>query len=199
MRKLIWMVDMSLDGYMSGPNGELEWMAGSMDAEMWEYVNELLSTVDTVLFGRATYQDFERYWPAAGRNPKTSKNELDFSQWIDRMPKFVGSTTVKKVEWENSSLLNSDVAEGVSSIKRQPGKNILMFGSCNFAATLLEGGLIDEMRMRIHPVILGAGRPLFHEGRARRKLKLVESRAFQTGVVGLRYEVALAKIIGDNS
>ncbi|MGH9728841.1 MAG: dihydrofolate reductase family protein [Candidatus Acidiferrales bacterium] len=189
MKKLIWLVDMSLDGFMSGPNGELDWAGANMDDEMWEDVIELLNTVDTALFGRVTYQAFESYWPGAAKNPASPKNEQDFSRWIEKAPKSVASGTLKQLAWKNSMLLSGDVAEGVSKMKAQPGKNALMFGSCSLAAHLLKAGLIDELRIRVHPVVLGAGRALFKDGAGRQKLKLIKSRIFGSGVVALRYDV----------
>ena len=190
MKKLIWLVDMSLDGFMSGPSGELDWAGANMDDELWEDVIDLLRTVDAALFGRLTYQNFENYWPTAASNPASPKNELHFSRWIEETPKTVASKTLNRLEWKNSILLNANVAEGVSKMKGQPGKNVVMFGSCSLASHLLKAGLIDELRIRVHPVVLGVGRPLFKDGAERHKLKLVKSRTFDSGVVGLRYNVA---------
>jgi dihydrofolate reductase len=189
MKRLIWLVDMSLDGFMSGPRGELDWAGASVDDELWRDVNQMLGTVDAVLFGRVTYKDFENYWPAAGSNPASTKNEIDFSRWIEKMPKTVASTTLESLDWKNSKLLSSDVPEGVSELKRQAGKDVVMFGSCNLASQLFEADLIDELQIRIHPVVLGAGRPLFEDGTVPHKLKLIKSRAFASGVVGLRYQL----------
>lgn len=189
MRKLIWLVDMSLDGFMSGPNGELDWMANDVDDEMWQDVNDLLSTVDTALFGRRTYQTFENYWPAAGRNPVSPKNELEFSRWIERTPKVVASKSLTRLEWRNSILVQGDVLEGVSQIKRESGRDGLMFGSCSLASCLLRANLIDELQLRIHPVVLGLGVPAFKDGSVRHRPKLVRSRAFGSGLVGLQYKM----------
>lgn len=189
MRKLIWLVDVSLDGFMSGPNGELDWLASDIDDELWNDVNELLGTVDTALFGRATYQNFEQYWPAVPGNPAKPKYELDFSRWIDATPKYVASRSLSRLGWKNSILLGADVAQGVASIKAQPGKNVLMFGSCNLATHLLEADAIDEVQIRIHPVMLSVGRPAFTSGGKRHQLRLVQPRTFAKGVVRLRYEL----------
>jgi dihydrofolate reductase len=190
MTKLIWLVDMSLDGFMSGPNGELDWAGADMDDELWDDVNKLLGTVDTALFGRVTYQNFEQYWPAVPLAPGKPKNELDFSRWIEETPKFVASTTLTNLEWKNSFLLGADVAESVRKLKEQAGENVLMFGSCSFASRLLPADLIDDLCIRIHPVILGVGRPLFKAGNKRHQLELTQSRTFGSGLVQLRYKVA---------
>lgn len=189
MKKLIWLVDMSLDGFMSGPNGELDWLGTDVDDEFWRDVNDLLATVDTALFGRATYQNFEQYWPKVPGNPASPKNEVEFSQWIEKTPKHVASTTLNSLSWNNSMLLHADVAGNVSKMKEGKGKHVLMFGSCNLAAQLFEANLIDEVQIRIHPMLLGAGRLAFKNGMMRPKLKLVQSKTFGSGVIGLRYEL----------
>ena len=190
MRKIIWLVDMSLDGFMSGPKGELDWAAAQMDDEMWESLNDLRGRVDAALFGRVTYQDFERYWPAVPGNRARPRNEIDFSRWIAETPKIVASTTLRQLAWKNSTLLNGDVAGGVARMKRQTGKNLLMFGSCNFAACLLKADLIDELQIRIHPVILGVGRILFKDGNTRRKLKIERAKVLKSGMVEIRYNLS---------
>jgi len=189
MKKLIWLVDTSLDGYMSGPNGELDWLGADVDDEFWTDVNALLGTVDAALFGRMTYQNFEQYWPAVPGNPASPKNEVEFSKWIEKTPKHVASTTLSNLSWNNSFLRRADVASSVSKMKEGKGKHVLMFGSCNLATQLFEAGVIDELQIRIHPIVLGAGRPAFKHGMVSRKLKLVHSKTFGSGVIGLRYEL----------
>ena len=190
MRRVIWLVDMSLDGFMSGPNGELDWAAPQMDDEMWGELNQLLGRVDGVLFGRVTYQDFERHWPAVPGDPARPKYEIDFSRWIEEAPKIVASTTLHRLERRNSTLLTGDVAESVSQMKKASGKDLLMFGSCGFAACLLKADLIDESQIRIHPVILGVGRVLFKEGNTRCKLKIERARVLKSGMVEIRYNLS---------
>jgi dihydrofolate reductase len=189
MRKIIWLVDISLDGFMSGPNGELDWAAAHMNDELWDDVNVLLARANAALFGRVTYQLFEQYWPAVTCDPARPKNELDFSRWIDPIPKIVASTTLRELEWKNSILLGADVVADIPRMKAQPGKALLMFGSCNLAACLLNAGLIDELHLRIHPVILGVGRPLFPQKVGRHKFTLVDSKVTKVGLVRLQYEV----------
>ena len=190
MRKLIWLMHMSLDGLVSGPNGELDWAGSGMDDELWADVMDLISTVDSVLFGRVTYQDFENYWPGVASTPSSGKNELDFSRWIDKTSKTVASKTLRGLNWKNSALLHDDVAEGISKIKGQPGNNLLMFGSPGLASHLVNARLIDELRIDVHPIVLGGGLPLFNQVTERHKLGLVKSRAFRSGIVGLQYTMA---------
>lgn len=188
MKKLRWLVDSSLDGFMSRPNGALDWAAPNMDDEQWQYVNDLLRKTDTALFGRVTYQNFESYWPTVPDNAASPKNELDFSRWIDAAPKFAASKTLKTLPWKNSVLLGTTIEESVSGIKQQDGNDVLMFGSCQLASSLLRSRLIDEIHLRFHPVILGAGVPLF-KGAIEQALKLADVRLFASGVVGVRYDL----------
>ena len=189
MRKLIWLMHTTLDGFVSGPNGELDWAGAAMDDELWEDVNELMDTVDGTLFGRRTYQGFESYWPAVGKNPASAKNELHFSHWIEETPKTVASRTLKKLEWKNSVLMSADVAEGISRMKGQAGRDVLMFGCPGLATYLWKAGLIDELRIDVHPLMLGAGRALSADGVVQRKLELTKAKTFGSGVVGLRYNL----------
>ena len=186
----MWHMHMSLDGFVSGPGGELDWVgAGIDDDELWEDIMQLMSAADAALFGRVTYQMFEQYWPEVAANPARPNHERDFSRWINETPKIVCSRTLSKLTWGKSAVLSEEVAEGVEKIKRQSGQNILLFGSCSLASHLWQKGLMDELQINIHPLVLGVGRPLFKDGAERRKLKLVQSRVFTSGVVGVRYRV----------
>ena len=193
MRKLIWLIHTSLDGMVSGPNGEMDWAARGMDDELWGEVWSLIGSVDVAVFGRGTFRDFESYWPAVPRNPSSTKNERDFSQWIDQAAKVVASNSMHSVSWQNSRVLNG--IEGVAQMKKLPGKDMLLFGSPGFASQLMKAKLIDEMRMEVHPLLLGSGRPLFGEIRERCRLRLRESKAFASGVVGLKYDFLNAERI----
>jgi dihydrofolate reductase len=192
MRKLSWLVHLSLDGFISGPNGELDWAGASMDDELWKHITELLADVDTALFGRVTYQDFENYWPAAGRNPNSDQNEINFARWIDETPKIVASRTLNRPDrsnlaWRNSTVLSGNLLEDVSKLKKKSGRNLLLFGSPGLASELLQANLIDELRIDLHPILLGAGRPLLKDGNPRLDLRLRQAVMFRSGVVGLTY------------
>ena len=151
---------------------------------------DLMSTADTALFGRETYQEFERYGPGVPGNSASTKNDLEFSRWIDETPKMVASRTVNRLAWKNSALLSGNVTESVLAMKGQTGNNVLVFGSPGLAACLMGVHLIDELRIMVHPVLLGAGRPLLQDVSERHKLKLVKARTLASGVVGLSYETA---------
>lgn len=192
MRKVILFMDVSLDGFIARPNGELDW-ATRDDEIMGKYlISDLLSTVDTMLLGRVLYQGFASYWPAAATNPSTPKDLIDFAHWIVNSPKIVFSKTLEKVEWKNSSLVkvkdNHHIAEEVAKLKQQPGGDMVIFGGARLAQTFTELGLIDEYRLKLEPVVLGSGKPLFKDIKARINLKLLKAKTSNSGVVGLYYQ-----------
>jgi dihydrofolate reductase len=188
MRKLKLFLHVSLDGFVQGPN---EWDLSFLtyDVELEKYAEGLLSTVDTVLWGRGTYQGMQSYWPTVPSNPKASEHEINHAQWIESTPKIVFSTTLESVEWNNSRLVKENIVEEIISLKQQPGKDMLILGSPRFAHSLMQLGLIDEYQLTIHPVVLGSGLPLFKDIKDKIKLKLMESQTFNSGVLGLLYQV----------
>jgi dihydrofolate reductase len=188
MRKVIILMHVSRDGFVAGPNGEMDWI--TMNEEEQNNASEILSTVDTVLFGRVTYQMMEHFWPTVPTHPALSKSKyhMDHSLWIEDTAKIVFSTTLDKTVWNNSRLVKDKIAEEVLSLKRQPGKNMIVIGSPGLVHTLMQHGLIDEYRINVNPVIIGSGIPLFEDINDRIRLKLIKSNTFNSGVVGLHYE-----------
>ncbi len=180
MRKVIASPFVSLDGFMAGPNGEIDWNEPYFDEEMAVYINELFTTLDTLLFGRVTYQWFAQFWPNQGV-------EMDpvFAEKMNSLPKIVFSKTLEKAEWNNTRIVRDNIAEEIATLKQQPGKNMVIDGSPTLIHSFAKLGLIDEYRIRLHPVVLGNGIPLFKE---RMNLKLLESRPLQSGVVILFYQ-----------
>jgi len=192
MRKVILFMHLSLDGFIARPNGELDW-ATRDDETMGKYlISDLLSTVDTMLLGRVLYQGFVSYWPAAAANPSTPKDLIDLAHWIVNSPKIVFSKTLEKVEWKNSRLVkvkdNHDIAEEVAKLKQQPGGDMVVFGGARLAQTFTELGLIDEYRLKLEPVVLGSGKPLFKNIKDRINLKLLKAKTFNSEVVGPYYQ-----------
>ena len=186
MRKVVLLMHMSLDGFTTGPNGELDWAI--VDEEMEPYVDDLLKTVDTALYGRVTYHMMEGYWPTVPENPSSTKHEIDHARWVDNVSKIVFSKTLSKVEWQNTRLVKDNIAEEVSLLKHEPGGDMMIFGSPSIAQTLMQSGLIDEYRINVNPVVLGDGIPLFKDMKGAIPLKLVDARTFHSGVVGLHYQ-----------
>ncbi len=159
-----------------------------IDDELWANVNETLRTVDTALFGRVAYQGFAEYWPAAAKNPASPQHEIDFARWIERTPKVVFSKTLQEADWKNSRLAKGDLTAEVTALRREPGKDILLFGGGKIAAAFMTAGLIDDYRITVYPIVLGEGKPLFTEVNNRMKLKLLGTRTFKSRPVALRYQ-----------
>jgi dihydrofolate reductase len=190
MRKVILFMHLSLDGFVCGPHDELDW-ATMNDDEIGKFlIPELQKTVDTMLVGRVLYQGFEQYWPAVPKDPKAPPELVEFAQWMDDTPKVVFSNTLKEVKWKNSRLAKSDPVSTVQQLKKEPGGDMVIFGGAALAAFFTKNNLVDEYRLKLEPVVLGKGKPLFKDLNERVKLKLIRSKAFESGVTGLYYNVA---------
>ena len=182
MRKLFMFNMVSLDGFFSGPAGELDWH--NVDAEFNDFAVKQLDEVDALLFGRVTWELMAAYWPTQAAR----QNDPAVAGRMNALTKVVASRTLMKAEWENSRLAGRDASREISELKARPGKDIALFGSARLATSLMEAGLIDELRIMVNPVALGAGRRLFAEIGGQHRLKLVASRAFRSGNVLLVYE-----------
>ena len=183
MRKVIYSMMISLDGFFEGPDHNLDWPI--IDEELHSFANDRQSDgIDTYLYGRRMY-DVMRYWETAEENPESSSYEREFAQVWKGIHKIVFSKTLDQVEG-NSRLVRGNIAETVSTLKAQPGKDIAVAGA-NLAASVARLGLIDEYQIYIHPVVLGQGSPFLPALEDAIKLQLVETRTFGSGVVYLRY------------
>lgn len=185
MRKVIVSTYVTLDGVMD----QLEWVGQFRNEELGKYARELLFASDALLMGRETYEGFAPAWSsrtAADDGP----GEEGFVDRMNDLPKYVASRTLEEsLEW-NATLIKGDVAEEVSRLKQQPGKDILMYGCGPLARTLMEHGLIDEFRMWVHPVFWGRGERLFNGEGDKTFLRLVDTTTFSSGVVILSYQPA---------
>jgi dihydrofolate reductase len=181
MRKLVAVELVSLDGVMEAPEN---WSPPYSNDEMEEANASGMTASDTMLVGRRTYEAFAAFWPhQPGGTPMVD--------YINSVPKYVVSTTLEKpLGWNNSTLIEGDVAEGVAELKQRPGKDITVLGSADLVNALLRDGLLDELRLMVHPIVLGSGKRLFEAGGDRKALELVDSRKFATGVVYLAYRAA---------
>ena len=186
MRKVILSNSVTLDGFFEGPNKELDWHI--VDEEVKEYAKDLLNNVDTLLFGRVTYQLMADYWPAAATNPSTPKSDLEIADKMNNLPKIVFSKTLQEVKWNNSSLVKENIVEEISKMKQQSGKDMVIFGSGSIVSTFMQHGLIDEYRIIVNPVVLGNGNPLFKGINGKQNLTLLRTRVFSSGVVILYYQ-----------
>jgi dihydrofolate reductase len=182
MRKLVYSMGVSLDGFIAGPGGEIDW--GAPDEELHRFHNQLVRETGTQLCGRRLYEVM-LYWETAEENPAAPEHELEFARIWKETPRVVFSTTLEKVEG-NARLLKNDVAEEVARLKEEPGKELAV-GGAGLASGLIKLGLVDEYRLFVSPVVLGAGTPYFPPLEERIELELVESRTFGSRVVYLRY------------
>ena len=183
MRKVILMMQVSLDGFIEGPGQDLSWHR--VDDELHNHFNELLGTMGAFLDGRVTYEMMAEFWPTADQDPTNSASEIAFAGiWRD-MPKIVYSRTLANAAW-NTEVVSDVVVEDVLKLKDQPGGDLAL-GGANLSAAFRRLGLIDEYRIYVHPVLIGRGKPLFEDTDALTPLRLLESRAFGNGVVLLRY------------
>ena len=185
MRK-VFLYMMTLDGYIAGPNNELDWMVPIEDEAAIEM--GLINTVDIALIGHGSYKGMAGYWPAAVENP----GEAEFAHKMNAITKLVFSQTEEKLEWQNAQQVlvkdNDDLAEQVAKLKRGPGKDMVLYGGVRLAQTFAQLGLIDEYRLVVHPVILGRGKPLFKDIQDKTNLKLVRTKHDNSGVVLLDYQ-----------
>ena len=185
MRNLIFFMHTSLDGFVAGLNGEMDWI--KVDEEMFDFVATMTEQADTALYGRVTYEMMQSYWPKAGEQPNASKHDIEHSTWYNRVSKIVLSRTMKETGLQNNTVINDQLSEKINSIKHRGDKNILIFGSPRASQSLLNQGLIDEFWLFVNPIILGQGMPLFKNITGTTKLKFVESKTFTCGVIALHY------------
>src|SRR5437588_3081929 len=152
------------------------------------YESELVSSADTLLLGRVTYQRFAGSWPHVPDNPSAPESEKEYARKLNAMRKIVFSRTLESVEWHNSTLRKEVVAEEIEQLKQEPGRDMLIYGSASIVQTFTNYGLIDEYQVLVHPVILGGGKPLFQDIKRQVKLKLVQTKTHPSGVVVLFYQ-----------
>jgi dihydrofolate reductase len=186
MRKVILLEHMSLDGFVAGPNGEMDWIR--LDDALFDEVGKLTDGADTALYGRITYQMMESYWPTAAEQPTATRHDIEHANWVNKASKIVFSKTLKKTSWANTKIIHDQVEEQMKELLQQPGKKLLMIGSPSMAQTFMQFGMIDEYYINVNPVILGRGILLFKNSGNRNNLKLLEAKTFGSGVVMLHYE-----------
>jgi dihydrofolate reductase len=177
MRKVVLKMDMSLDGYVGPLDEDAEWIMRDLDDELSAWiVDEVLWQAGAHVMGRATYEEMAGHWPSS---------TTVFAAPMNEIPKVVFSRTLTRAEWGESRIASGDLAEEMSRLKREPGKDLLVHGGSKLVRSLTGLGLVDEYRLIVHPVALGSGAPLFG---GRVDLRLVNSRVFATGAVALTYE-----------
>lgn len=175
MSKLILFNMVTLDGYFTGPGGDINWH--TVDEEFNQFAVEQLNTASGLIFGRVTYELMANYWPT----PAAIADDPGVANRMNALPKIVFSRTLSHADWHNTRMVNAVIPEEINQLKQQPGGDLLLFGSARLTAALAQENLIDEYRLMFAPVILGDGRPLFENIPQPLKLNLLHSRKFQNG------------------
>ncbi|MEV4885198.1 dihydrofolate reductase [Chitinophaga ginsengisegetis] len=188
MRRIVSFMHVSLDGFVAGPAGEMDWI--SVGDEIFDFAAQRTNEADTALYGRVTYEMMDSYWPTAADQPNASKHDIEHSTWYNQVDKIVLSNTMKGVPKDKTTVINNELLSGkINALKQLPGKEIIMFGSPGATQSLMQHHLVDEFWLFVNPVLLGEGIPLFKDIKERVALKLVASTAFpDSGVVCLHYE-----------
>src|SRR4030095_1723852 len=183
MRKIISFMHISLDGFVGGLNGEIDWV--KVDDEIFDFVGKRISEGDTALYGRVTYQMMENYWPTAGDKPKATRHDIEHSKWYNKVHKVVLSKTLKEADLTNTKIISDNLSDRINEIKqsRNGGStDILLFGSPTATHSLMHLNLIDDSWLFVNPIILERGIPLFADIKDKIKLKLLTTRQFTSGV-----------------
>jgi len=194
MRKVISFMHISLDGFVAGLNGEMDWI--KVDEEIFDYVGKRISEGDTALYGRVTYQMMENYWPIAGDEPTATKHDIEHSKWYNKVHKVVLSKTMKDAGLTNTKIISDNLSDRINEIKQSRpasggsgSEDILLFGSPTATHSLIQLNLIDGYWLFVNPIILGRGIPLFVDIKDKIELKLLTTRQFTCGVTELNYIV----------
>jgi dihydrofolate reductase len=177
----------SLDGFVGGPNGEMDWI--HVDDELFDYAGSMTNTSDMALYGRKTFEMMEGYWPTAADSPKASKHTIEHSAWYKKVSKIVISKTLDGKSLKNVKVISKNFAQEINPIKNEKGQHIVIFGSPSATNALMQEDLVDEYWLFVNPVLIGKGIQFFTNIKDRVNLKLVESHPLKSGVIGLHYEV----------
>ena len=177
-------MQITLDGYVAGPNDEADWLIISDDS--WTDLDEDLNSADTYLLGRKMYPNYSEHWQSVLRNPESDPNELKFAKLADKTQHIVFTKGDFKPDWKNTRVAH-DLSAEVTRLKKEDGKNIIAWGGANFASNLIKLGLVDEYRFALNPTILAKGKSLFNNLEQRKKLTLIDSKPLKSGLIILTY------------
>jgi dihydrofolate reductase len=186
MRKIKLQMQLSLDGFASGAGGEMDWLVPDWDDIVKNYVAGLTNSADTFLMGRATGEGMAVYWPTVASNPESKEEDKWMAEKMNSSPKVVFSRTVTHIDWTNIRVAN-DIVEEVKELKREPGKDIIIYGGANIVSSFICENLIDEYHLFINPVIIGSGKPIFNTVKEPINLKMIKAIQSSTGIVVLQY------------
>lgn len=186
MRKLKLQMDITIDGFVAGPNGELDWMTFDWeDKKLVQYLNSVIDSSDTLLMGRKMTDEFVNYWSNALKNPKNP--EYAFAKKMIDVPKVVFTRTLAESRWPNTVLAKGDIVEEVNKLKNRPGKELLVYGGAGFVSSLIKHDLIDEYHLFVYPVALGKGLTIFSEVGRNLKLKQIDATPTEGGITIHKY------------
>lgn len=184
MRKLKLQMQTSLDGFVAGPNGEMDWMEWNWDAVLNEYVNNITTSVDCILLGRKLAEGFIATWESRLADPETAD---DAAHKFVHTPKIVFSKTLQKIEGKNAAIENGDLTAVVKHLKSQEGQDIIAYGGASFVSSLIRENLIDEYNLFVNPTAIGSGMSIFAGLEQKKSFQLTHAQAFECGIVALRY------------
>ena len=185
MRKLKLQMQITVDGFVAGPNGELDWMTWDQDDQLIEQITSITDSSDTILMGRKMTDGFINYWTSVLKNPESP--EYAFARKMVDIPKVVFTKTLAESTWPNTVLAQGDLVEEVTQRKNQPGKDLLVYGGAGFVSSLIKHNLIDEYYLFVNPVAIGSGMTIFREFGGQFRLKQVEATPYGCGITVHKY------------
>jgi dihydrofolate reductase len=190
MRKILTTTWVSLDGFIAGPNNEMDWVGRYYDETMGAYETELVRGGDTLLLGRTTYDSFAGSWPSVPDQEGVSEGEKVYARLLNSMRKVVVSASLTDPSWEHTDVLTDVRRDEIQQLKQEPGSDIIVYGSASLVAQLTDLGLVDEYHLLVHPVVLGGGKPLFGGVSGSTDLALESVTPHPSGVVRMVYRLA---------
>lgn len=185
MRKLVLFMHVSLDGFAADVDRGLGWI--SYDNELQQYADGIVASVGSPVYGRVTYELMAGYWPTVLNNPDATEHSKAHAQWVDKVTKIVFSRSMQRADWNNTIVINDNIAEEINKLKQEPGKDLVIFGSPGLAQSFLELDLIDEFQLTLNPILLGSGIPVYEKIRNKTNLRLLKATTLKSGVIGLHY------------
>jgi len=188
MRKVKLQMQISVDGYVAGPNGELDWMTWAPDDQLMQFINALTDSSDTILMGRKMTDGFVNYWENVVNNQPESP-EYPFARKMVDTPKVVFSKTLETSRWNNTTLAKGALADEIAQLKEQNGKDIIVYGGAGFVSSLIKEGHIDELNLFVNPVMVSKGMRIYDLLDKRQKLSLIDATPYKSGIVVLRYQL----------
>ena len=186
MRKLKLQVQISIDGFVAGPEGEMDWLTWNWDDKLIQYVNNLSNSIDCIVLGRKLAEGFIPHWLNVANDPANAENEV--GKLFSNTPKFVFSKSLKENHWHNATLLNGDLVTEINKLKNQSGKDMMAYGGASFVSSLIKNDLIDEYHLFVNPAAIGKGLSIFGTIEKNKSLVLINSMVSDCGIVVMHYQ-----------